>query len=130
MRSDPGTYTRLQTLVFDSLIEGLRGSLTETPSTLKLYRYAPESIGPSVTSQIPLGSFFISAPWPRPGMSPALSRTDSAFGARMRNVPRRSAATSGETTCGPRGAVVRGRSDAGCADAVEMRPNAASPMTA
>ena len=36
MKSAPGTYTMLQALPFDSLTEGLRGSITDTPSTLKL----------------------------------------------------------------------------------------------
>ena len=36
IHSVPGTYTRLQTLVFDSLIEEFRGSIVVTPSTLKL----------------------------------------------------------------------------------------------
>jgi len=35
MKSAPGTCTRLQTLLFDSLIDGLRGSITATPLTLK-----------------------------------------------------------------------------------------------
>ena len=35
MRSAPGTCTRLQTLLFDSLIDGLRGSIAATPLTSK-----------------------------------------------------------------------------------------------
>src|SRR2546427_4581428 len=71
-------------------------------------------MGPSVTSQTPLVPFFISAPWPLPGMSLPLSRTASALGARMRKVTRRSAETSGETTWGPCGP--RPRCGAGCAE--------------
>src|SRR5258705_11714346 len=47
-------------------------------------------------------------PWPRLGISPALSFTLSAFGARTRNVIFLSDKTSGETTRGPWGPKPRG----------------------
>ena len=34
--SEPGTRTRLQVVAFDSLVAGLRGSMTVSPSTWKL----------------------------------------------------------------------------------------------
>ena len=36
--SEPGTVVMLQVLEFDSLVAGLRGSITARESTLKLYR--------------------------------------------------------------------------------------------
>ncbi len=36
MKSAPGTWTRLQVFSFDSLVFGFRGSMTDTPSTLRL----------------------------------------------------------------------------------------------
>src|SRR5260370_37882251 len=101
MKPEPGTQTRLQTLLLDSLVAGFRGSITDTPSTLKLYRYAAGSMGPRVTSQTPFVPFAIAAPGSFPGISVPLSRTASALGARMRKVRCRSAETSGDTTCGP-----------------------------
>src|SRR5262249_35808518 len=100
IHSEPGTTTRLQTLLFDSLIAELRGSIVATPSTPKLYRYAPGSRGPSVTSHTPFSPFVIAAPGPLPGISLPFSRTASARGAKMRNVTWRSASTSGDTTGG------------------------------
>ena len=35
-KSEPGTLTMLHTLLFDSLTNGLRGSIVATPSMLKL----------------------------------------------------------------------------------------------
>ncbi len=73
--------TRLQTLLLDSLIEGLRGSMVETPSTLKLYLYAPGATGPIVSYHTPFSAFVRPDACPTPGMSPAASRTASARGA-------------------------------------------------
>src|SRR5438093_352035 len=113
MRVEPGTYTRLHTLVFDSLVDGLRGSITVTPSTLKLYRYAPASTGPTVTVHTPFSPFVIcpaggapgaAAPRPPPasaGISPPATRTACACGAMSRNTTRRSGITSGEMIAGP-----------------------------
>ena len=63
-------------------------------------------------------------------MSPPARRTASALGARMRNVTRRSAATSGETTRGPWGPRTCGAFAAGCADAADSRTNVASIVAA
>src|SRR6516165_5159099 len=93
----------LQTLLLDSLIDGFRGSIVDTPSTLKLYRYAPGSIGPSVTSHTPFSPLVSAAACWLPGMSLPVSFTASAFGARIRKVTCRSLCTSGETTTGPCG---------------------------
>src|SRR5271169_1699694 len=60
-------------------------------------------MGPRVTSQTPLVSLVIGAPWLLPGISPPDSVTRSACGARIRNVTCPSASTSGETTWGPCG---------------------------
>lgn len=81
-------------LVFDSLVDGFCGSMTERPSTLKLYRYAPGSSGPSVTCHRPSVFFVMAAPCQRPGMSVLTSFTFFTFGAVMRNVIFRSADSS------------------------------------
>src|SRR5207302_4300518 len=98
MRSAPGIANRLQMLLFDSLVAGLRGSAVGTPSITNVYRYAPGGTGPRVMSQAPFSPFVKLPPDGTPGMSPAFSRTDSARGAEMRRVTRRSGNTSGEVT--------------------------------
>src|ERR1044071_6867931 len=101
--SEPATYTKLHELLFDSLVDGLRGSIVATPSIEKAYRYAPGGTGAVVISHMPLAPFVSGAAAPLPGTSVALRRTVCACGARMRNVIRLSAVTSGDTTCGPAG---------------------------
>src|SRR4051812_44860158 len=91
----------LHTLLFDSLIAGLRGSTVVMPSTLKLYRYAP-GLGDAVPSHTP-SAFFVNGICEAPGMSPPESLTACAFGARIRKITFLSAVTSGETTTGPCG---------------------------
>ena len=56
-----------------------------------------------MTSQTPFSPFVIGAPWPLPGMSPPITFTACAFGARIRKMTFFSAVTSGETTTGPWG---------------------------
>src|ERR1039458_5003177 len=109
MKSAPGTYTRLHELVFDSLTAGLSGSITLAPSTRKVYRYAPGSIGPIVASQTPLSPLVnVAAEFSRPAMSPADSVTFFACEAMIRKTMCRSGVTSGEITTGPCGPIARG----------------------
>src|SRR3712207_5520398 len=96
MASDPGTVTRLQRLLLDSLKNGLRGSMVGTPSTSNVYRYAPGSTGPTVTVQTPFSPFVMAKDGPEPGMSPRERRTSVEPGAKSRKVMRRSAETSGD----------------------------------
>src|SRR5690349_22142258 len=120
MKSAPGTCTRLQTLLFDSLVAGLRGSMTDTPLTLKLYRYDPGGSGPTTTSQTPLASFVIGMPWMLRGMSVPTSRTSSARGAKILKATRPSADTSGDVTCGGAGAACAAAPPRCCADGTAL----------
>src|SRR6185295_2054170 len=101
--SEPDTYTMLHELLFDSLVDGLRGSIVATLSMLNTYLYAPGGTGAVVISQIPLAPLVSGAAGPLPGMSVALRRIACACGARMRKMIRLSPVTSGDTTCGPAG---------------------------
>ena len=65
-------------LTFGLRMAELRGSTVDTPSTEKVYRYAPGSTGPMVIDQTPFSALESAATRSRFGISLALSRTTCA----------------------------------------------------